>query len=88
MGMNIYGNYGIPNLSNVSKISHENEILSQEGARLCIDSHDKWFCIKSWQKFAKLLLCKAWLTEICRKHSSPKIYVESTVVLRFMSKAQ
>ena len=23
---------------------------------LCIDSYDKWFCIKSWQKFANLLL--------------------------------
>ena len=27
--MNIKGKYGIPNLSNLSKISHENEILSQ-----------------------------------------------------------
>ena len=27
-GGNIYGKYGVPNLSNLSKISHENEILS------------------------------------------------------------
>ena len=41
---------------------------------LCIGSYDKWFCIKSLQKFANLLLCKALpktrLSERCRKHSS------------------
>ena len=42
---------------------------------LCIGSYDKWFCIKSLQKFANLLLlCKAptktRLSERCRKHSS------------------
>ena len=41
----------------------------------CIDSYDKWFCFKSWQKFANLrLLCKAprkkRLSGRCRKHSS------------------
>ena len=42
---------------------------------LCIGSYDKWFCIKSWQKFANLLLlCKApskkkRLFERSRKHS-------------------
>ena len=25
----------------------------------CIGSYDKWFCIKSWQEFTDLLLCKA-----------------------------
>ena len=29
--MNIKGKYGIPNLSDLSKISHENEILCQSG---------------------------------------------------------
>ena len=29
--VNIKGKYGIPNLSDLSKISHENEILSQRG---------------------------------------------------------
>ena len=42
---------------------------------LFIGSYDKWFCIKSWQKFANLfLLCKApskkRLSERCRKHRS------------------
>ena len=40
-----------------------------------IGSYDKWFCIRSWQKFASLLLlCKASskkrLSERCRKHST------------------
>ena len=30
--MNIKGKYGIPNLSHLSKISHENELLSSESA--------------------------------------------------------
>ena len=30
-GVNIYGKYGIPNLSDLSKLSYENEILSQSG---------------------------------------------------------
>ena len=45
---------------------------------LYIDSDDKWFYIKSWQKFANLpLLCKTpskkRLSERCRKHS--KYYI-------------
>ena len=32
--MNILGKYGIPNLSDLSKISHKNEILSQCWVRL------------------------------------------------------
>ena len=42
---------------------------------LYVGSYDKWFCIKSWQKFANLLLlCKVSskkrLSERCRKHCS------------------
>ena len=42
---------------------------------LSLGSYDKWFCIKSWQKFANLLLlCKApskkRLSERCWKHSN------------------
>ena len=45
---------------------------------LYIGSYDKWFCIKSWQKFTNLLLlCKVsskkWLSERCRKLSRVKI---------------
>ena len=44
-----------------------------------IGSYDKWFCIKSWQMFANLLLlCKASskkrLSERCRKHSRINIF--------------
>ena len=31
MGVNIYVKFGILNLSNLSKISHENEILGESG---------------------------------------------------------
>ena len=42
-GVTIKGKYGIPKLSTFSKISIENEILSQRGVRLNPPSHPLWF---------------------------------------------
>ena len=48
---------------------------------LSIVSYDKWFCIKSWQKFANLLLCKAPSKKKKKKKQQKKTKkdVESTV---------
>ena len=54
-----------------------------------VHSYDKWFCIKSWQKFANLLPCKAsskrWLFERCRKHSRSSClseYIENSDLIK------
>ena len=49
---------------------------------LCIGSYDKWFCIKSWQKFANLLLLctapgKKRLSKRCWKDSNNGLSCDS-----------
>ena len=55
MGVNIWGKYGIPNLLNLSKISHENEILSQRTVCLNPLLNPTLSLIKTSRKSAKCI---------------------------------